>query len=1596
MTTLDERRASILSEVSERIGHGSLATPELIDAYYRHVLTEDLAERNTEDILGAALTHVTLAHTRRPGETLVAVFTPRVETHGWAPGSTVIQIVTDDSPFIVDSITMALDRLGEEIKLFVHPILGVHRDERGLLTGFAPAEGGAPRESWVHVAIPRAGGQESLDLLAATMRRVVDDVENSVADWGRMVERANEIAASLRTEPAEIDEAQRRSVTDLLDWLVRDHFVFLGYRRYELREVEGGTALVQVPGTGLGLMRASAGTEIRPLTGVLLEKAREPELLIITEANAMSTVHRNAHLDYIGIKTFDEQGRVDGEHRFIGLFTSAVHHSSVLEIPVISEKVEQVLARSGLAADSHAGKRLVNLLERYPRDDLFQSDVEYLADVSTRIIASRFHRRTLLFARPDAYGRFTSCLVVMPRDRYTPRVRDRVEQILMRAFEGTESEHTVRVSESSMAILHFVIRRGENDAPAVDLDEVQDWIRSAVRTWTGEWREALIAEFGEVEAARLAGRWVAGFDEAYRALHTPRMSAVDVAHLERLTDGNLEAGLYQDLEGQPGERRLRLYSERSLELTEVLPILLDFGLRVIDERTSRVGSGDGAVRYILDFGVAADEAYWRNSACKDCGFLPAFLAVWEKRAESDPLNQLVGTSGLTWVQVVALRLVATYLRQTTQYSLPYLETALVENPETSGLVVALFEARFGLESDEGRQAREDAIAGKIFDALAEVPSLDHDRMIRAYVDVIRAGQRTNFYKPDRGTTQLPPSTIAFKLDPRLVPHLPAPRPLIEAWVYSPSLEGVHLRFGKVARGGLRWSDRRDDFRTEVLGLVKAQMVKNSVIVPAGAKGGFYPKQLPDPQKDRAAWQAAGREAYKQFVGALLTVTDTIRGGVVQHPDQVVRHDPDDSYLVVAADKGTASFSDLANEVSAAHDFWLDDAFASGGSSGYDHKGMAITARGAWESVKRHFYEMGLDTQTTDFTAVGIGDMSGDVFGNGMLRSRHLRLVAAFDHRHIFVDPTPDAQRSFDERQRMFDLPHSSWADYDLTLISEGGGVYPRTAKSIEVTPQMREALALGDADEVTPTELMRAILTAPVDLLWNGGIGTYIKSSDELNVEVGDRANDAIRVDGRELRCHVVGEGGNLGASQRGRIEAAQHGVRINTDAIDNSGGVDSSDQEVNIKILLSSVEAQGQMTRAQRDELLRSMTDEVAHKVLRTNYEQNVLLSNARYLRGGMLGAQERLMAWLEERGGLDRDLESLPDRKELDRRAAEGSGLTSPEFAVLVAYSKLTIENELLDSDLLDDPWLEHEVSEYFPQPLRQFTEAMLRHPLRREIIATRLSNAVVNRGGISFVHRAMEESGASLPEVVKAYVIAREVFDLRGYVAEVEALDGQMPTAVQSELYLDFRRLLDRAVQYLLGRRPQLAGIGEEIDRYAEQVAALRADAGNLYGPAGCAAFRERVDAYAQQGAPQRLAELAAGLVDGVAFLGVVDLAERTSEPSPTVARGYLHLAEELRLAEVMGLLEALPSEDRWDSVAKSGVRQDMYRLALTLAGDALAAGDDPDPADRVQRWAHAHEDALAMLRGQIDGQQYGAGLGQLWVIQRELENVASSAG
>lgn len=1590
--SLEESRRQLLEDAAGRVDRSEGEPPaRLLDRYYRHMLTEDLLARRPEDLAGAALSHRALAYDRPVGTAKVRVFTPSVEQEGWSTGHTVVEIVTDDMPFLVDSVTSELARQGRSVHLLVHPQVVVRRNAAGVLEEVLDVDVNGPEddygvgpESWMHLQIGRESDPAQREEIADTLHQILGDVRVAVEDWPRMSARAQEIADRLSAEPPVGIKAQQISqVRGLLQWMATGQFTFLGYREYALEGDAERISLVPIQGTGLGLLRydgsSSAVDTIPPLPDAIAEKARERSLAIITKANSRSTVHRSVYLDYVSVKTFNESGEVVGEQRFIGLLTASAYTWSVLAVPYLAEKVNHVLDASGFAPDSHLAKDLLGVLETYPRDELFQSDIEHLIETTKAVVYLREQRCTRLFLRRDEYGRYMSCLVYIPRDRYTTAVRLRMEALLRDAFNGTHVEYTTRVSESSLARLHFVVRVGQDETiPDVKIEELQRQLADATRSWDEDLAESSRSEHGEEIGSRIAGQYGRAFPEAYKEDFSARVAVADLRHVEALEhEGDFRLNLYHAPGAPQGERRLKLYRRGPVTLSTVLPVFTDMGVEVTDERPYELQRADGALFNIYDFGLLASEASWtRGQDGIRRAFQDAFQAVWLGQAESDGFNALVLSAGLTWRQVVILRTIARYLRQAgSTFSNRYVENATRNNPAISRMLVEYFEARFDpdlLEGENGREEAERALAEKIETALDDVASLDEDRIIRGFLFTMQATLRTNFFQTSAEGGHKP--TVCLKLDPTAIPGLPEPRPMFEIWVYGPRVEGVHLRFGRVARGGLRWSDRREDFRTEVLGLVKAQMVKNSVIVPTGSKGGFVAKQLPDPS-DREAWMAEGTASYKLFISAMLDITDNRVGGQTVPPKQVVRHDADDSYLVVAADKGTAKFSDIANSVAQEYGFWLDDAFASGGSSGYDHKGMAITARGAWESVKRHFREMGHNTQTEDFTVVGVGDMSGDVFGNGMLLSEHIRLVAAFDHRHIFVDPSPEAASGYAERKRLFELPRSSWQDYDTSLISEGGGVFSRTAKSIPISAQIRQVLDLGEDDTtLSPSELMRAVLKAPVDLFWNGGIGTYIKSSAESNAQIGDRANDAIRVDGRDLRCKVVGEGGNLGASQLGRIEAALAGVRINTDAIDNSGGVDSSDYEVNIKILLTGLMRDDDLTLKQRNELLASMTDDVAAKVLRNNYEQNVLLGNARSQDRLMMGAHQRFMGWLSERGELDRALEFLPSDALIEERVASGRGLTSPEFAVLVAYAKLALKADLIESNLADEPWFASTLAEYFPEPIRQrFGDRLASHPLHREIIVNSVANSVINRGGPTFVYRAMEETGMPVDQIARAFVICREVFGLRSFVVQVEALDNIVSSSVQAKLYLEFRRLLDRGVRWFLQNRPSPLDVAAEIGRFGATVEQVTTSVPAWLRGSENERLARQADTYIEAGVPEGFAVRAAGLLDSFSSLDITELAEQTDASADQIGPLYFAVSERFGLDTMLYRVGGLAHEDRWDALARGALRDDLYSalVGLTMVVHEATDALDEDPASRVEAWAHNNATALARSQTALEG-------------------------
>jgi glutamate dehydrogenase len=1560
-----------------------------------HLDVDDLADRETRDVIGVVESMRALGSQRLAGQTRVAVFTPTVREHGWTSRRTIVEICTDDSPFLVDSVTAAIARADLAVHLLMHPLVSVRRDENGALVEIG-AHGGE-LESWMHLEVDRIPIDEERRALEDRLRKVVSDVHSAVNDWKAMRRACLDLVTDLRTDaPSTVDPATVEPAVEFLSWLAEDNFTFLGYREHALElDGNGEYVLRPLPHTGLGILRNSTSS-VAHLRPEAQKTARDPRILTITKANSRATVHRDVYLDYIGVRVFDEAGTVTGERRFLGMFTSTAYATSVLTLPIVGAKVRTVLERSGYSTNSHTGKDLLQVLEQYPRDELFQDTPEHLLEVALEVSRLQERRRSRLFLRRDEFGRFLSVLVFLPRDRYNTTVRLRIERLLREVTGADQVDHATRVGDSPLAQLHFVLRvpRGSS-VPELDESALQSQLDAAIRSWEEDFFDALHRSADEDRAARLFSRYGAAFPESYKEIVTPEEAIEDIALLESLVEGQeFAAHLYVPEKSDPRKRYLTVASSKVYPLTQVLPVLTDLGVDVVDERPYTITLPDGTTRQISDFGLTAAGAESWSDPEWGAEFEHAFHAVWRGAAESDRLNSLVLLGGLDWRRIVILRAIGMYLRQTgSAFSVDYIHQALIANPGIAADLVRLFELRFDPALSGDRQEQVATLAESVQRDLDGVSSLDHDRILRSIIGVIDATWRTNFYQstPDGA----PKPWVSMKFDCARVPDLPKPRPLAEIWVYAPEVEGVHLRFGTVARGGLRWSDRREDFRTEVLGLVKAQMVKNAVIVPTGSKGGFFAKQLPAPS-DRAAWLEAGKAAYRTFIRGLLDITDNRRGGEIVPPVNVVRHDGDDPYLVVAADKGTASFSDIANGISQEYGFWLDDAFASGGSTGYDHKAMGITARGAWESVKRHFRELGHDTQSEDFTVVGIGDMSGDVFGNGMLLSPHIRLVAAFDHRHVFIDPDPDADATFGERRRLFDLPGSSWDDYDRSLISAGGGVFPLSAKSIPVTAEMAAALGL-DAGirTLTPAELKRAVLLAPVDLLWNGGIGTYVKASVETNAEIGDRGNDAIRVNGKDLRVRVVAEGGNLGVSQRGRIEAALNGVRINTDAIDNSAGVGTSDREVNIKILLGALVREERMTLEDRNELLRSMTDEIAVQVLRDNYEQNVLLGNSRANAAVMLPVHERLMEWLEERDELDRELEFLPGAAEIQTRIAEERGLTRPEFAVLVAYAKLALKADLALTDLAEDPWFARTLASYFPEQIRErYAVDLHAHPLRAEIIVNSVVNSMVNRGGITFASRAADETGASSEQIARAYVAVREIFDLRGFAAAIEATDNLVSTEVQTDLYLSFRQLLDRAARWFVQHRHDGVDIGAEVEAFAEPVANMMGRMGELLRGDELDGFAQRVAQLEAAGVPVGLAHRGAGLLPSLSLLGVVEQSRLRGRAIDEVARTFYALSARLHFDELLTRVSELPQDDRWGSMARAAMRDDLYAVIIELTASVIERTEPGNAEGRIEAWLDLGGASARRALGEaLDAAQAeeGTGLATLSVALRRLRSL-----
>ncbi|MCP2236442.1 NAD-glutamate dehydrogenase [Prauserella halophila] len=1577
---------------------------DLIGHYYRLIPAEEIIGESPGDLVGAVRSHLELARNRVPGRPALRLFNPTTAEDGWSSESTVIQVVTDDMPYLVDSVVAELARGGVQVQRIVHPIMLVTRDMSGGLQQLHPGgdveqpPAGATVESWMYLEIDSITDVERARECDHRLLAVLEDVREVVEDTDRMAAAAISLADELDATPPPLPEQEVHDGAQLLRWLADGHLTFLGYRHYEVIDDAGEPALRAVLASGLGVLRQDS-LAARNLTAGpdSTAQALKPELLVLTQAGAPSTVHRPIYPYYVGVKTFDSDGNVTGEHRFLGMFTTTALHENVLDIPVVERRVREVIHRAGFPMQSYSGQRMLEVLQNWPRADLFSADPDSLYATATGAITLADRRRLRLFLRRDTYGRFYSCLVFLPRDRYTTRSRLAMQQVLLDELEGTHLEYAARLGETQLAQVHFTVHTDPGVTVAPDTLRIQERLAEAMRSWDDLMVEAILAErreragdgkavtfAGEESATQQAQRYATVFPEAYKEDFDAESALRDLRMLESLDGrGDVRMSFYLPADAAPGERRFKLYTRGDgVTLSTMLPLLQRMGVEVVDERPYEVSREDGARLWIYDFGLRIDPAVLAVAGSEDdlqVRFQDAFAAEWRGDAEVDGFNGLVLRAGLDWRQVAVLRAYARYLRQAgSPYSQDYIETTVLAHTDIATALVRLFETRFGPDDTQCENRTSEQI-DDINAMIDEVTSLDQDRILRRLLSVIVATLRTNYRVTDGDGN--PRRYLAFKLDPQQVPDLPEPRPAYEIFVCSPRVEGVHLRFGSVARGGLRWSDRREDFRTEVLGLVKAQAVKNSVIVPVGAKGGFVVKRPPvatgDPGMDREAHHAEGVACYRMFISGLLDLTDNLVDGATVPARDVVRYDGDDNYLVVAADKGTATFSDIANEVAKSYGFWLGDAFASGGSVGYDHKVMGITAKGAWESVKRHFRELDVDTQSQDFTVVGIGDMGGDVFGNGMLLSEHIRLVAAFNHLHVFLDPTPDAASSFAERTRLFELPRSTWDDYDRSLISEGGGIYPRSAKTIPITPQVAEALGLRpEIESMSPAELVHAILQAPVDLLWNGGIGTYVKAERERHAEAGDKANDAVRVNGRQMRAKVIGEGGNLGLTQRGRIEFARHGGKVNTDALDNSAGVDCSDHEVNIKILLDKLVETGELDVSERNELLEVMTDEVGELVLRDNYTQNGVLGVARHHTDAMVSVHRRLVGALEAKGALDRGLEALPVDSGFGELEQEGEGLTSPELATVLAHVKLDLKDEILASELPDAEVFSRRSIEYFPSALRdRFGTSVAKHPLLRQITTTWLVNEVVDGAGLTYAFRLAEELNATATDAVRAYSIVTNVYGLSEVWEAIAELDNVVATEVADEMTLETRRVLDRASRWFLTNRPQPLAVGAEINRFGAPVRALTGEVGKLVRGREAEKVRAEVSRLTAAGVPTELAERVSELLLGYALLDiteVAELAESDGDGTPVdVAELYFALSDHLGFDHMLASVNQLERDNRWHALARLALRDDLYGSLRAITRDALRHSDPGDSVDdKIAKWEEANASRLARSRVTLD--------------------------
>ncbi|SCA55825.1 NAD-specific glutamate dehydrogenase [Candidatus Terasakiella magnetica] len=1573
----EQQKADLINKVAKLI-NDRLPKAEKLDAekfvrqFFEKVPPRDLIGRNEEEVYGSALAFWRFAYQRQSEESLIRVYNPNLEEHGWQSDHTVVEICTTDRPFLVDSIASALAEHDMTIYLTIHPVIQLCREEDGRLRATCNAKEveicgkTCAKESFMLFLVNRHSNMDHLQEIHDSLTHCLEEGNAAVRDWLKMRDFAQETTDHLTKKLPNAKSEEYREFCDFMQWVHDDHFTFLGACDFEIK----GKTVVPVMDGALGILsnpKSNILDEISQLaTSPASEKGRFTEdstPIMLAKTSHKSMVHRPVYMDVVCIKRYGAKGKVIGQRVFVGLFTSAAYSRAPHDIPLMRMKSSHVMQKANFEPSSHNRKALAHIIDTFPRDELFQISEDDLYEICMGVLHLQERQRVALFVRQDDFKRFASCQIYIPRDSMTTELRHLMQDILERAFNGEVMAFYTQIGDAPLARLHVIVSTPGKRKKSVDIFEVESQLIDAARNWPDQLRDQLVTSNGEEKGLEQFRRYGSAFPAGYIESHNAAVAVSDITKLDDVIEtGELQLSLYRPIEAAQNVVRFKLYHpNKAVPLSHVLPMLENMGLLVLDEHPYPIKPSQADMDVIMmhDFGLETSTGEGVDLSAIRKSFQEAFRHVWNGSVENDGFNRLVIQAGIQPWPVMLLRALCKYLRQANiPFSQTYMQRALAYNPQVTRLLIDLFYEKFDPERQQDDK-KINSIRSEILDILDSVQNADEDRILRRFLNLIDCTLRTNYFQKERGTGEVK-NYVSFKFNSMEIEDLPLPRPWREIFVYSPRIEGVHLRGGPVARGGLRWSDRREDFRTEILGLVKAQQVKNAVIVPVGSKGGFVVKQPPN-EGGRDAFISEGIECYITFIRGLLDLTDNYISGKVIPPQQVIRHDDDDPYLVVAADKGTATFSDIANRVSEEYGHWLGDAFASGGSVGYDHKKMGITAKGAWESVKRHFREIGKDIQTQDFTAVGVGDMGGDVFGNGMLLSKHIRLVAAFNHMHIFIDPNPDSAKSWEERKRLFDAV-KGWDHYDTSLISKGGGIFERSAKQIDITPEIRKALSLPkNTKSLSPSELIRAILKSEIELLWFGGIGTYIKESHESDADTGDRGNDAIRIDAPELRCQVIGEGANLGCTQKGRIEYALHGGRNNTDAIDNSAGVDCSDHEVNIKILVNQVVADGDMTTKQRNKLLEQMTDEVSELVLRDNYLQSQAITMIHERATDLLDQQARLMKYLERNGRLDRDVEVLPNDEVLAERQAAQKGLTRPEISVLMPYAKIWLYDQLLESKLPDDPRLEEDLIRYFPSDLQQTFESQItKHMLRREIIATHITNSLINRVGGTFVTQTMENTNATPDDIARAYLITRDSFGLRETWEEIEALDNKVSAQEQVRMLIQVNRLIDRGTKWFLRNCEHPIDIGKTVEAFSDGLQKLGERLEDVLPENVLAAHLNQAQTFIDNGVPEKLAKSVAGKVVLVSGCDIVGIAHSRDMDVVNVSKIYFAVGARFDLGWMRATGEQLGLKNHWQKLAVGALIEDLYTYQSTLTYGAIEHHNKgADALDGLEKWIEQNQ-------------------------------------